>query len=50
MHTPVVALQASKEANLAADKTIIGQTNAHTRVSRPGVVDAKNIALGTGVE
>lgn len=50
MHTPVVAPQASKEANLAADKTRIGQTNAQTRVSRPGVVDGKNLALGTGAE
>jgi hypothetical protein len=50
MHTPVVAPQASKEANLAADKTIIGQTNAYTKVSRPGVVDGKNIALDTRAE
>jgi hypothetical protein len=50
MHTPAVAPQVSKEANLAADKTRIEQTIANTRASRSRVVYGKNSALGTGAK
>lgn len=50
MHTPAVAPQCSKEANLAADKIRIDQTIANIRASRPPVVYGKNIALRMGLE